>query len=188
MKEYSIIWKQFSKDSKVGEHLNIQQDFALPYFVDGKDKQKFKNSNLNELSQIHLLRGILVGFFDNPPIVNTEIFKDHVKPILYDLQSHFEYESLEKLILNIAAYIRKENGDRASFKALLAGTEICPDSSKIKFDYCADLYNLLERGQFSDKKWGKEKLSELINQIDRKRIKPALIKQINTFKQWLEKN
>jgi len=188
MKDYSIIWLPFSKDSEVGKYLNIQQGLALPYFIDGNDKRKFEHSNLDGLTQLHLLRGILVGYFENPPLVNIETFKENVRPILNDLQSHFDFDSLEKLILDIAAYIRKENGDRVSFKALLAGTEICSDSSKIKFDCCTDLYNLLERDRFSDKEWGKKKLRELINQIDRNEIEPALIKHLNTFKHWIDKN
>ncbi|PWN06474.1 hypothetical protein [Rhodohalobacter mucosus] len=186
MKEYSIIWIPFSKDSDVGQRIMDSKDFALPYFVDGNDKQQFEESNPGGLSPVHLLRGILVGYSDEPPIVDTSTFKQKAKVILMDLQNHFDYDSLEDLILNISAFIRQENGDTASFEALLTGTKICPESSKIKFDCCTDLYNLLEREQFHDKEWGKKKLGELLYQIERDKINPTFVSYIDTFKEWAE--
>ena len=188
LKEYSIIWKQFSQNSGLGEILEASEDFALPYFVDGADKKKFEEFSLDSLSEIHLLRGILVGYFDQPPILDTHIFKLKSKTILMDLQKHFAFDTMENLILNISAYIRNENGDDTSFQALLAGSEICPESSKIKFDCCTDLYNLLERDQYHDKKWGKEKLGELLHQIEVSEINTDFISHIDTYRQWLEQN
>jgi len=189
MKEYSIIWKQLSKGSVIGKHLNVSEDFALPYFVDGNDKQNFEQSSLDNLSQFHLLRGILMGYFDKPPIfINTHIFKLKTATILEDLQKHFDYDTIENLILNISAYIRKENGVNASFKALLAGSDICPESSKIKFDCCTDLYNLLARDQFHDKGWGKKKLGDLLQQIEISEINTEFISQIDRYREWLEQN
>lgn len=188
MKDYSIIWKQFSKTSELGEILEVSEDFALPYFVDGADKLKFEEFRLESLSKFHLLRGILVGYYDQPPILETHIFKLKAKTILMGLQEHFAHDTMENLILNISAFIRNENGDDASFKALLAGCKICPESSKIRFDCCTDLYNLLERDQYYDRKWGKEKLGELLQQIELSEINTDLISQIDTYREWLEQN
>jgi len=184
MKGYSIVWKQYSKDSDLGKHLEVSEDFSLPYFIDGDDKLMFEESNLNELTEIHLLRGILVGYFDEPPMIDTEIFKSVVKTILIDLKEHFKIESIEKLILNMAAFLRKENGDKISFKALLTGTEICPESSQIKFDCCTDLYNQLVRNDFTDKEWGKKKLNVLLNRIDKTKINPAFLDYFEKFKNY----
>jgi len=182
VKEFSIIWKQFSKNSDLGRHLKTEDDFGLPYFVDGKNKQEFENSKLKRLSEFNLLRGILVGYFDNPPIIDTNIFKQKAEIILEDLKDHFNFESTEKLILDIATFLRNENGDQVSFIALLAGTEILPNSSVIKFDCCTDLYNQIERDDYSNKELGKKKLHELLNQIDKKKIDPAFIQHFETYK------
>lgn len=188
MKEYSIIWKQISQNSSLGEILEVSEDFALPYFVDGVDKQKFENFSLDSLSEIHLIRGVLVGYYDQPSMLDTRIFKFKAKTILMDLQKYFAYDTMENLILNVSAFIRNKNGDDASFRALLTGSEICPESSKIKFDCCTDLYNLLERDQFHDKKWGQEKLGELLQQIEVSEINTDFISHKDTYREWLEQN
>lgn len=187
-KEYSIIWKQFSKDSDLGKHLNANEDFALPYFIDGVDKEKFKISVPMELSEMNLLRGILVGNNDNPPTIDSSISKSYYGQILNDLKDHFKFESIEKLILDTSAYLRKENGDSASLHSLLTGIELIPNSSLIKFDCCVDIFNLLERNEYADIDKGRTLLSDLSKEIDITKINPDFVKHIDEFEYWLKKD
>lgn len=186
MKQFSIVWKHFSKESDLGIHLSAEEDFALPFFVDGNDKQKFEESKLAELSEIHLLRGTLVAYNDNPPATNTTIFKKSARQIIEDLRIHFQFDTTEKLIVDISAYMRQENGDIVSYRALLAGTEILPESSVIKFDCCSDLINLLKRDKLEDRQQAIQKFKDLISRIDEKEINPDFKENLLEYKKWIK--
>ncbi len=71
-KEYSIIWKTFLANSDLGSHLGAKNDFSFPYFIDGDDKIKFEQGTHSNLTEIHLLRGLLIGYFDNAPTIDTD--------------------------------------------------------------------------------------------------------------------
>jgi hypothetical protein len=188
MKEYSLVWKQFSKNSDIGKHLEVSDDSALPYFIDGVDKENFDKRIPFEFNQMHLLRGVIVGYSDHPPTVNMQVFKYVAPMILNDLNEYFKCTSLEELIYEIASHIRKENGDHVSLEALLNGIEICPASSKIKLDCCIDLFNLLERNEFPYKEYGKQKLFEVINLIDKSQINPDFLDTMDEIEEWLLKD
>ena len=84
MHDYSIIWKHFKKESGLGIHLKAASDFSLPYFVDGEDKERFEKKQPLELHELHLLIGLLVGYFDKPPNVDTSFAKEKTKTILLE--------------------------------------------------------------------------------------------------------
>ena len=71
MQTYSVIWKHFEKDSEIGTRLQAKGRFSLPYFIDGKEKDDFENKRSVSLNPLHLIKGLLVGYFDQPPGVDS---------------------------------------------------------------------------------------------------------------------
>lgn len=179
--KYNVIWQQFDKNSQLGIKLKASEDFALPYFVQESDKPPKQ-----VVPEKQLLFGILVGYSDKPPTVNIVASKKLFPQILQDLKQGFKYESLEEMILDVSANIRINNGDLPSFYALFAGTEICPKSSKIKFDCAMNLYSLIKKEKF-DKKKGMAILQALVRQIDIKNINADFIPYLDRLKNYLSK-
>lgn len=186
MKPYSLIWQHYSKDSETGKYFNVSDDFALPYFIDGSVKERFETNGDAVLSEIHLLRGVLVGYSEKSPLTCTEQFKAIAPSILEDLRKHFSFATIEQLIVNIAAFMRKENGGTASFKALLNGVTICPESSVIKFDCCSDLMPKIKSDDLKNRAWGINKFKELVEQVEENDINPEYIENLRAYKSWIK--
>jgi hypothetical protein len=186
-KEYSIIWKSFIANSELGKHLGAVEDFSLPYFVDGDDKERFELGTLNNLSELHSLRGLLVGYFDNPPTLDIIYSRTLFKNAIEDLRKYFNFQTTENLILDISSFIRRENGGFASQKALRTGLELMPDSSKIRFDLCVDLYNLLERNEYKKKEEGINLLKDNLAKINTNEINPDFIGYLKQFQDFIIK-
>jgi hypothetical protein len=185
MKEYSIIWKTFNANSELGKYLGAVEDFSLPYFIDGDDKKRFELGTLNNLAELHLLRGLLVGYFDNPPTLDIIYSRTLFRNAIEDLRKHFNFQTTEHLILDISSFIRRENGDFASQTALRTGIELMPDSSKIKFDLCVDLYNLLERNEYKKTEEVINLLKENLAKINTNEIKPEFIGFLKHFQEFI---
>ncbi len=186
-KPFTIIWKQFNADSPLGEHLNATKDFALPYLIDGNEIEDFQSGKFTDLKELHLLRGIILGYSESPDIKNIEYSKSLFPAILSDLSSNYNINDTETLLLDISAFIRQENGMEACFMALKNATEILPNSSKLKFDCCIALYTLLEDNKFPDFKEGVKLINRLSDEIDPNQISPELVKHIDSFKIDIEK-
>ena len=180
---YSIIWKHFKSDSASGIHLKAPRHFSLPYFVDGKDKQLFEKKMPIELNVLHLIKGLLVGYFDQPPGVDTSFAQQKAKDILTEHLETFSSSSLENLILDFSAHLRKINGNEASLQALIAGIEIAPESNSIKYDCCVDLYNFVENSyEEAERKKGINRLTLLLNEIDESALDADLRSDLTLMK------
>jgi len=187
MHDYSIIWKHFKKESGLGIHLKAASDFSLPYFVDGEDKERFEKKQPLELHELHLLIGLLVGYFDKPPNVDTSFAKEKTKAILLENLEKFKSKSLEDLILDFAAHLREQNGQEASLQALMTGVELLPESNHIKYDGALDLYNYLLENNIKDREAGNLKLKELLNEIDSSSLDAELKEGLEIMKKDVSK-
>lgn len=182
MSNYSIIWKRFNKTSPTGERLKANNDFSLPYFVDGNDKELFDNQQPVDLHAIHLIRGLLVGYFDKPPKVDTTFAQQMTKTILEEHLEMFGAKTLEDFIIDLSHHLRDNNGQEASLQALMAGTALLPNSSLIKYDCSLDLLNCLDDNVLEERPAGIQKLKELLAAIDPKQIHPDLLSDLEVMK------
>ena len=180
---YIIIWKHFEEDSEIGEHLEAEYAFSLPYFIDGIDKENFENHRPTDLHMLHLIKGLLVGYFDKPPGIDTSFAKQKAEQILDEHLETFEADSLESLILDFAAYLREHNGNEASLQALMTGVEIAPASNHIKYDCCLDLYFCLEDDVVDERAIGIQKLKLLLNEIDTSEFDAELLEDFEILKE-----
>ena len=186
-KSYSIIWKHFEKDSDTGIRLKAQGKFSLPYFIDGVDKANFEKKLPTSLNPLHLILGLLVGYFDKPPGTDTTFTKLKTKQVLTENLETFQSESLEDLILDFAAHLRQQHGHEASLQALMTGVELIPESNSIKYDGSLDLYSCLEDSVLDDRSAGIRKLNELLSSIDPSKLDPALLGDYELLKGDVEK-
>jgi hypothetical protein len=184
-KKYSIIWKHFTKESPIGLKLNVNDKFSLPYFIDGIDKEKFESKESLDLGALHLIKGILVAYNDDPPDTDTSIFKSKAKQILNEHLPIIKEESLETLIINFSAYLREKNGQEASLSALLTGTKLVPDSHLVKFDCCLDLYNSLIDNILKERQAAIRQLALLLNDLDVSMFREELSDPLLKMKTWL---
>jgi len=181
-KSFTIIWKEFSQDSPLGEHLKVTQDFSLPYLIDEDEIKQMENNQITDLKEIHLIKGIALGYSDQPDLDNIEYSKTLFPIILTDMVNNLQIKDTETLLLDISAFIRQENGIEASFMALKNATEMKPKSSKLKFDCCVTLYNLLQENLFPDFKEGVRLINKMADEIKPEEISPELRKHIKQFK------
>lgn len=184
---YSIIWKHFEKDSETGKHLKAQDRFSLPYFVDGIDKKQFDKRLSANLNPLHLIKGLLVGYFDKPPGADPSFAKQKIKEIITEQLDTFKSDTVENLILDFSAHLREKNGQEASLQALMTGTEIVPNSNSIKYDCCLDLFNCLEDDLLSERQAAIQKLSQLLHDIDPSKIDRALFDDYEYMKKEINK-
>lgn len=182
---HSIVWKGFEPDTAVGKKLRAEKDFGLPYFIEGVAKEEFETGQLKGFQHFELLLGLLVGFHDLPPSIDIEYSKSLFPKVLEDLRLYYGIETLESLILDASSYLRRYQGDVTSLDALDAGLQIIPNSSKILFDYCVDLYNLLERNEYCDRRTGLQLLQERVGKIQESQINVDFRKYINIFKTFI---
>jgi hypothetical protein len=126
---YVILWQP--KDSKY-----------LPYFIDGEEFRNYQARKPVGLTEKDLVRGILHEYTNE----DTEYpaLKSSWLSILNDLTQSFEYESLEKLILDAASHTRTEHGCKPSKLMLESGTRMMPRSTQIREDLTLD-NNVLKR-------------------------------------------
>ena len=172
---YSLIWQQCGENSDISKRFFIPEYIGyLPFFIWGEDLIEFENKKKVKLREEHLLKGILYGLyeFDVAPLVQHH--PEDKKTLMYLLDilgNGFNFESPEKMILDVAGSVRENNGNPASSIILKVGDTLIHASSKIKSDLICDLW-AVSCSQDDNNEIFKEILN-LIQQIDLTDINPA---------------
>ncbi len=118
MERYSIVWQENGQE-------------WLPYFIWGDMLASFEAGEEIEAEETNLLKGILYELDAEPKFpVKRETLVDLLDELMYI----FNYQSLEEMILDVAAHTRDRNGSVPSQIMLEAGSRLIPDSTKIKSD------------------------------------------------------
>ncbi|RUA36809.1 MAG: hypothetical protein DSY77_01350 [Bacteroidetes bacterium] len=169
-----VIWKHFDQDSALGKRLNAKQDFSLPYFLTSEEKSKFDKKEQLSLNPFHLVMGLLVGYFDKPPETDTTFARNMAKTIIEDNLASFKTDSLENLILDLSNFLRDSHGQTVSLQSLMAGIELIPKSSAIKYDACIDLISCIDDDEIPDRIAAVQQLKLLLSKIDPTTLDKAL--------------
>jgi len=166
--KYVVIWKHFDQESEIGKRLEASKDFSLPYFLTEEEKAKFDKKEQVSLNHFHLVMGLLVGYFDKPPRVDTStIIQEHL--------ASFKTTSLENLILDLSNFLRDSHGQKVSLQSLMAGVELQPKSSAIKYDACIDLINCIDDNLLEDRIAAIQQLKLFLSKIDAKKLNQDLV-------------
>jgi hypothetical protein len=133
---YSIVWVPYDENSEIARQVEAPGEIVLPFLVSGEDSLSLNRGEGATVSDFNLLLGLLVEYFTPPPMSATHKIKPYFKDILTGLLEEFKsqrgYDSIEQCIMVISAYLKEENGDSLSRRALKAGLEILPENVKIK--------------------------------------------------------
>lgn len=173
--KFAIIWKHFDQSSEIGKHLKAKSDFSLPYFVDGEEKEQLEKKETVALNPFHLVRGLLVGYFDKPPGIDTSFAKQKAEAIINEHLPSFKSQSLENLVLDLSNFLRDSHGQIVSLQSLVAGTELLPKSSAIKYDACIDLIHCIDHNLLEDKVAAIQQLKLLLSNTAIKQLNPELV-------------
>lgn len=173
--KYAVIWKHFEQQSETGKRLKATQDFSLPYFLGEEEKAKFEKKEQVSLNPFHLVMGLLVGYFDQPPGVDTSFAKQQASAIIQEHLPSFKTDSLEHLILDLSNFLRDSQGQKVSLQSLMTGTELLPKSSAIKYDVCIDLIHCIDDNVLEDRMAAVQQLRVQLSKIDKKDLDPELV-------------
>ncbi len=173
--KYAVIWKHFDQASEIGKHLEATKDFSLPYFLSAEEKVSFEKREQVNLNPFHLVMGLLVGYFDKPPGISTDFAKQKASSIIKEHLPSFKTSSLENLILDLSNFLRDSHGSKVSLQSLMAGTELLPKSSAIKYDACIDLITCIDNDLLEDRIAAVQQLKVLLSKIDFKDLDAELM-------------
>ena len=171
---YLVIWKNFTQDSPTAQHLSATGSISLPYLVEGKDKEAFQQKQALDLTPLHLIKGLLVGYFDKPPGVDTDFAKQKTKEIIEEHLEAFKANSLEQFILDVANYLRDAHGSKTSLQALMTGIELLPESALMKYDASFDLICCIDDELIEDRMAAVQQLKLLLSKLDPTHLAPQL--------------
>ena len=144
---YSLVWQECGENSDLAKRFFVPGYVGyLPFFIYGSDLERLENKEKIELREEQLLKGILFGLYGYENKENFWYRKDSIKTYLYLLETlgkGFGVNHPEKLILSVAADVRKKNGSNASLVILLTGYDLLPLSSQIMSDLITDNWAVL---------------------------------------------
>ncbi|WKK85580.2 hypothetical protein QYS48_00195 [Marivirga arenosa] len=173
--KYAVIWKHFEQNSDLGKHLKASEDFSLPYFLTAEEKAKFDQKEQVSLNPFHLVMGLLVGYFDQPPGIDTTFAKEKAPAIIQEQLPNFKTTSQENLIIDISNFLRDSHGQKVSLQSLMTGVELLPESSAIKYDACIDLINCIDDDELDDRMAAVQQLKLLLSKIEAKKLNKELV-------------
>ena len=142
IESYSMFWLPVGDDNR---YYLVPDDYydQVPWFIWGKNLEKFKATNTFNLSEECLLKGILYGLSPSCTKVGGIFYdEDVLLAILDKLQEGFKFKSREELILDTALNVRDINGVHLANAILRTGMNLLPESSKIKSDYILSLWEI----------------------------------------------
>ena len=133
---HSIVWVLHKEDSEIARQFDVPGDMILPYFVNEDDSSRLEHGEAFDVGEFNLLLGLLVEYFTPPPMSATHKIKPYFKDVLTELLEQFRfmrgYNSIEQCIMVLCAYLKEENGESVSHRALRVGLDIIPESLRIK--------------------------------------------------------
>lgn len=168
---FTILWQECGENSEYAKRFNVPNfDGHLPFFLSGEEVSKIGSEDGVLLTERHLFLGILYGLnIAGEGSVRLRVKDEKVLIDLLDiLREGYGFETLEEMILDASARIRKINGSHPNQLILETGNKLVPNSSKIKSDLIMALW-----AEISDKEDNielLEKIPVLVEEIDVKEI------------------
>ncbi|MEO6865026.1 MAG: hypothetical protein ABI229_06220 [Gemmatimonadaceae bacterium] len=130
---FAMIWRNFRETSPTNRRLGPSQVVSFPYMLEGDARQAMQAGQRVALGPVELLRGIMIGYLDLPPVV--DVSKPHLRDALDDLVTLLSAPSLEILLIDAAADMRERHSMESARIALETGMTILPQSSLMRSDY-----------------------------------------------------
>jgi hypothetical protein len=119
----------------------------VPVFVDGQAFREFEETRRVDITPRALLFGAILNAHEDPPAVDTRPFREALSALLEALARDFQSPSMEELLLDVAAVVRKDHGGDLSRRALENTIALFPSFHRARSDLVADLW--VEAGRAS---------------------------------------
>jgi len=145
--KYCNVWLECKTNSGLSERFSVPgYEGYLPFFLWGGELAAFERKEKIEFREEQLLKGILFGLYDfdlNPKLWHRKEDRGTLINLLEGLGNGFNFESPEKMILEVAFSMRENNWHSASRIVLEVGSRLIPESSEIKSDLVGDLWAII---------------------------------------------
>lgn len=141
---FSVVWIPFPVPSPMGTRLGCEQDFRLPYFVDGPHLKDLEAGRPVAYDARMLCLGILVAG-DPGPFVAEPAPPDEALSRALDLMApDLGYNSADLLVASAAGYLRKAHGNRLATRALRRGVGLLPGAMIARANLVVSLWFLAQ--------------------------------------------
>ncbi len=170
---YTIVW-YFMPEGWAKEISDHPEMLSMPYLLDGKEYEKYREQQEAALTPHAMLCGILLCWFGNEAFWGQDKsgkVHDFLGDILENLSQDYGGESLEITILDVAADVRNRHDSLMASNILKAGNSILPQSSKIRSDLIIDLWMILETDDNADRLSNCSLMTELFRGIELEALK-----------------
>lgn len=182
MNAYSIVWKEFSRNSDLPRRFFIPNhpEGYLPFFLWGKQLKLFQSKQSVELDEFMLLAGIFIGWQDSWMSHLTDKNKETLRYLMDVLGNGFKCETPESMVLSLAANIREKCGNLPASKILRTGIEFIPQSSPIRSDLITDVWTTMSENNEPKQEQMRE-IIQLYEKVNPEEIQPAALPLISYF-------
>jgi hypothetical protein len=144
---YTIAWTYIPPDNPIMKRIGAPTEIPLPILVTGKHMTPFREHQIIPIFYNTILCGLMLGPHE-PTRFDKRRYQKYYDNALRMTMDEYGYSSLEKFMLDAAAYIRINHGPPESSKALLTALQYFPSSSTLHSDYVADIWTQWENGGF----------------------------------------
>lgn len=142
--KYANVWIECGANSHIAERFYLPGYVGyLPFFLWGEELAAFERKEKVEFREEQLLKGILFGLYEfdhNPKLWHRKEDRATLIYLLEMLGTGFDFETPEKMILDVAFGMREKNWNGASRIVLEVGNVLIPESSEIKSSLICDLW------------------------------------------------
>jgi len=172
--KYGNVWIDCGTNSRMAERFYVP-DYKgyLPFFLWGDELAAFEKNEKVDFREEQLLKGILFGLYEfdlNPKLWHRKEDRGALIRLLDTLGNGFEFETPEKMILEVAFNMREKNWFGASRIVLEVGNGLIPESSEIKSDLISDLWAIAS--EFGEEDSLFEEILSLLAQTDLEDVDP----------------
>jgi hypothetical protein len=166
MAGFTIVWTPLKQEIIDNWGLPLSEGVSVPFFLEGDASNQLQSERGAPLLPFDLLRGILVAYRNDPPVVALAASRRAMPAVVEHLGRGFGRASLEATVLDVAVKMRDEYGNDLSRVVLETGTALAPESSKIRSDLVADLWILAEKAPEDDLRPLLDEIAAHVPQID----------------------
>ena len=141
----------------------------LPHFVSSAGFMKHDSGHPLVLDETMLFLGVLHTWSEQGPVpfsAGQSSLEQYLKRLLYNLCLRSNFDSLEVMVLALAAKVREQNGRLPALKMLMTGYRLLPRSAAIRGDLIMDVWAVVEASPQVDRECAFQLINRLYEGIE----------------------
>ena len=167
-KNSAILWEPIPAEW-ARFRINGPAPVRLPHFVSSEDLLKHNTAQALVLDETMLFLGVLHTWSEEGPVpfsAGQSSLEQYLKRLLYNLCLRSDFDSLEVMVLALAARVREQNGRLPALKMLMTGYRLLPRSAAIRGDLIMDVWAVVEASPQVDRKCAFQLINRLYEGIE----------------------